>query len=172
METLLVVSAVVSAAAAVSGGVLSAKGAKAQAEAEAQAAEYNRQIAAAEASAEEERIRRRNRLALAEQRAGLAKLGIEVSGTPLERLADTATEYEYDALGVRRFGESSSQLERMRGRAALKAGRLAAKGAIISGIGQAAGAFSGVKLGRAPAPKSYRVPASGGPAAPSTRGVA
>lgn len=145
-ESASIIIAAISAAGAVGSGIVNAKAAREQAAAQQAAAEYNARLAAAEALAEEQRLRRRNAQLLSEQRTALAKLGIQVEGTPLERLADSATEYEEEIHGVRAYGRAAATLERMGGRAALRMGKQAAAGALIGSVGQAVGAFSGVKL--------------------------
>lgn len=116
----------------------SGREAKAQAESQAAWNEYNAQLAEREAAEaqeaaayEEKKFRKGGERLKARQRALYAKSGVVISeGSPLEKMEETASELEMEALNIRRTGQLGYQrytaqagLERMMGKSALLKGR-------------------------------------------------
>lgn len=153
------------AAASAVSGVIGAIGAIQSANAQAAAAEYNARIAernskiadqnrqmniqTAEIAAEDKR--RENRRVLSAMRAAYGTSGLELAGSPLDVLADTAIEQELDVQRIRYEGrvrgregaiqmlglEEDATLSRMEGKAAKTAGYIGAAGSLFSGAGTA-----------------------------------
>lgn len=143
--------ALVSAAVSIIGGVVGAIGAMQQANAQARAAEYNAKVA------------ERNRLAILDQtdheaadaglenrrrmsaiRSQYGASGIELAGSPLDVLTDTAIEQEYDVKKIRYSGQleaigktDEANLYRMEAKSARAAGGISAVGAFLGGVSQA-----------------------------------
>ena len=133
----------VSAAGAVAGGVIAAKGSERQAKAEQRSAEI--------AAREEERVsrervdqlkRKRGRI-LASQRAAVTGRGVKLSGSPLELLAETNETIDLDINRLRRQSKAQAVALRRGGRQALQLGRTRATTSLISGIGRGIQTFSG-----------------------------
>lgn len=148
---------------AIGGTALSAMGAISAANAQADAANYNAQIADRDAvvadqnrklATEQARIdaddkRRGNRRVLASMRAAYGASGLELAGSPLDVLEDTAVEQELDAQRVEFEGrargregalqmlglQESATLSRMEARSARTAGVMGAIGGGLSGAG-------------------------------------
>lgn len=134
--------------------VVGAAGAVSSSQAQANAAEANAEIAAENArlerrrAAREERLFRRRLSSLkGEQRAGFAKAGIQLEGSPLLIVEETAREGEREARAIREGGEVASR--RFRKEAAVdrtQARSTRQTGAIRSGktlLGGASKVFSG-----------------------------
>lgn len=101
-------------------------------------AEAEQQAAAAEAK----RQRKEGEELLARQRALFAKGGVEMRGTPLSVVVDTAEELEADRLTILREGAISAaqrrgqaDILRMQGKAAKQRGRAAYRGSVLSAGG-------------------------------------
>jgi len=112
-------------------------------------AEFARQSAEYEAGL----IRREKEKTLARQRALYSKAGVTLEGSPLELMAETAGEYEMDALMIERGGKlesqryrSEAQLSRMKGSAARRAGYYGAGSTLLTGMGKAGTAYGQRKL--------------------------
>lgn len=153
------------AAASAVSGVIGALGAIQSANAQAAAAEYNAKIQERDAIiAEQNRKqnvetaelaatdkRRDNRRVLAAMRAAYGTSGLEMAGSPLDVLEDTALEQELDTERIRYEGRLRSRegaiqmlglhegatLSRMEGKAAKTAGYIGAAGQLVGGIGTA-----------------------------------
>lgn len=153
------------AAASAVSGVIGALGAIQSANAQAAAAEYNAKIQernsiiadqnrkqavqTAEITAEDKR--RDNRRILASMRAAYGTSGLEMAGSPLDVLEDTAVEQELDVQRIRYEGRARARegaiqmlglredatLSRMEGKAAKTAGYIGAAGQLVGGIGTA-----------------------------------
>lgn len=134
-----------------------------QAEAQARAAEYNAKIQERNALiADQNRKtaietadiaatdkRRDNRRIMAQMRAAYGTSGIEMAGSPLDVLEDTALEQELGAQRVKYEGtlraregaiqmlgmREDAELQRMEASSARQAGGIAAIGSVIGGIG-------------------------------------
>ena len=145
-------------------GVIGAIGAIQQGNAAAASAEYNAKIAERNATIVEnnraitvrqsevdaEEKRRENRRTLSSVRAAYGASGLELAGSPLDVLEDSALELELDASrieaeGKMRSSEMAAQgiglredanLSRMSGRAARSAGYINAAGALFGTVGR------------------------------------
>lgn len=148
---------------------MGAVGAIQSANAQADAAEYQAQVdernaliadqnrkhnlRTAEIAAEDKR--RQNRRVLASMRAAYGASGIELAGSPLDVLEDTALEQELDVERIRfegrvKYREGAIQMLGLRENAALsrssaksakRAGYIKAAGSVLSGVGKAAGSL-------------------------------
>lgn len=164
--------AVVTAIASVVSGAISAVGAMQSANAQAQAAEYNakvqernaiiadnnRRLNIRQAEVAVEDKRRETRRTLSSIRAAYGNSGLDLAGSPLDVLEDTAIESELDAQRIEFQGrvanregaiqvlglQEDAQLNRMNAKNAKRAGGIAAAGAFIGGIGGAGQALSRV----------------------------
>lgn len=154
----------IAAAASALSGVIGAIGAVQSANAQAAAAEYNAKIAnrneqiadqnrkqALETSRiEADDKRRDNRRVLAAMRAAYGSSGLEMAGSPLDVLEDTALEQELDVSRIQYEGRvraregaiqmlglrEEATLSRMEAKNAKTAGYIGAAGALTSGIGR------------------------------------
>lgn len=153
------------AAASAISGVIGAIGSIAAGNAQAAAAEYNARvqernakvadqnrkqaIKTADIAAEDKR--RENRRVMAAMRAAYGTSGLEMAGSPLDVLEDTALEQELDVSRVQYEGRvraregalqmlgfrEDATLSRMEGKAAKTAGYIGAAGALVGGAGNA-----------------------------------
>ncbi len=154
---------IIGAIASVVSGVVGAMGAMQAAEANAQAAEYNakiaernaiiadqnRKAAMQQADIDADDHRRETRRILASIRTAYGASGIEMAGSPLDVLEDTALERELDTQRIQFEGKVRSRegaiamlglqeeatLSKMRAQNERTAGRYAAFGSVIGGIG-------------------------------------
>jgi hypothetical protein len=120
-------------------------------EAQGQAADYNAQAATQnaeqtrlQAKEEERRARIAGRKHLGSMRAGYGASGVQMDGSALDVLEESARNVELDALTIRHAGEvrargfeNEAVLERMRGKNARKGGMLKAAGILFSAGGKA-----------------------------------
>jgi hypothetical protein len=125
------------------------RAAKEAGEAEQDIAEYNAKVAEQEGVAaqqaalyEARKLDKEGRRLVARQRAGYAKAGVLMSGTPLTVLEDTVAELEMDKFMILREGmlgkqrgESAATVSRLRGQAAKERGKNLYRGSILSTIG-------------------------------------
>lgn len=153
------------AAASAVSGVIGALGAIQAANAQAAAAEYNAKVSERNAIiADQNRQqalqsteiavtdkRRENRRVLAAMRAAYGTSGLEMAGSPLDVLEDTALEQELDTQRVSYEGRlraregaiqmlglrEDATLSRMEGKAAKTAGYIGAAGQLVGGVGTA-----------------------------------
>lgn len=153
----------IGALASVASGVIGAVGAMQQAEAQARAAEYNAKIQernaliadqnrkaaieTADVAASDQR--RDSRRVMAQMRAAYGASGLELAGSPLDVLEDTALEQELGAQRIEFEGRlraregaismlgmrEDANLQRMEAGAARTAGGIAAIGSVVGGIG-------------------------------------
>lgn len=100
------------------GGVMGAKGAKAASSAAQQAANYNAQVAENEAvllqrakTEEETALRRQSSRLIATQRVATAASGIQMSGSPMQALADSYFNTEKDAARIQ-YASSIEQIQK------------------------------------------------------------
>lgn len=156
---------ILGALASLASGVVSAMGAMQSAEAQARANEYNakvqdrnaiiadqnRQHAIQTADVAAQDKRRENRRVLASVRAAYGTSGLEMAGSPLDVLEDTALEQELSASRVKYEGtvraregaiqmlgyNEDATLQRMEAQSARAAGGVAAAGALLGGVGNA-----------------------------------
>jgi hypothetical protein len=111
------------------------------------AADYNAKVldnqahaTAQKAKYDEALHRERVRKILSRQRAVIGKSGVELAGSSLLALEDTAKQGEMDALAIRHGGSvqeararSASQLEKIQGRTALTGSVIGATGSLLTG---------------------------------------
>jgi len=135
------------AAAGAVGSVVGAAGAISQGQATANMARYNAQVAENEAVAarqqaayEEERQRERAARLKSSTRAAIAKSGLDLEGSPLAVMEDTAVGAELDALAIRYSGSvaeararSQAAMDRMQGQAAKTASYFSAGASLLNG---------------------------------------
>lgn len=152
---LSVISGVVGAIGAIREG--QAEGAAADFNAEVQErnaviAEQNRQLTAKQSSIDAEDRRLANRRTMASVKAAYGSSGLEMSGSQLDVLEDTATEQELDVQRVEFEGRVRSRegtlevlgfkegagLSRARATGARSAGKVKALGALVGSLGDAA----------------------------------
>ena len=128
-------------------------GQRKEAKAAEQAAEFNAKVAENEAIKEElegREQRHRDRIAgkrfKARQRSRILKSGVTLEGSPLELLAETATNEQIAISDAKRASgiqqdifRGTAELERFGGRAARSAGNIAAAGTLLSGASRTAG---------------------------------
>lgn len=136
------------AAAAATGAVSSiqqGRAARAAHEFNVQLAERDAETARRAAAADEVEARRQAAKRVGSQRAALAASGVDLTGTPLDLLAETAEDDELNALRVRFGGETQAQgfqgraaSERFSGRQAMRAGVIGAVGQGLTGAGNVA----------------------------------
>lgn len=116
----------------VAGGIFQARAAQEEAEAVEKAALFNAEIARQRGTQEMASIQRRARRELSSQRVAFAKSGVELMGSPLERLAQNAAEFETEALNASFAGRQEAELERQRANAARRVGRARAGAALLA----------------------------------------
>ena len=138
-------------AAAIGGSAVSAFGMYQQGQAAKRSAAYNaaiqrNQAIAARQKADYDARRKRSEVEtlLARQRAGFAKGGVVLEGTPLEVLEATAEAGELDAQAIIYGGEvgatgyeSHAQLSELEGAQAAQAGMVGAGATLLTGAGKA-----------------------------------
>ncbi len=136
--------------ASVAGTTVSAVSAIAEGRAAKRAAEFNARVAEREAAAtkersafEEARSRRRTRSFLSTQRALFGASGVNLAGSPLRVLEETASEGELEALAIRFGGDiastralSQAAVSRFAGSQAERAGFLRAGTTLLTGGGR------------------------------------
>lgn len=150
------------------GQIQAGQAAKRQGEAERAIMEYNARILEQQGKAEEqaaeyraEAQERAGERFLAKQRVLFGKGGVEMRGTPLSVITETAEELEADRLMIlregtiaRQYRESQAGMARMQGAAAKQRGKYAARGSVLAaggtlltGFGQAGYMSSLMKSG-------------------------
>lgn len=114
----------------------------------AETAEQNAKQAQDKAREDERQFRQQTKKQLGTMRANYGASGVTMEGSPLDVLESSAANAELDALKIRQTGEAKAnafrgeaRLERFKGDYALKAGKLSAASALLSGGGQMAGAM-------------------------------
>lgn len=96
--------------------------------------EYNATVARQEARYAEATSRDRARRILGAGRAAVGASGVQLEGSPLDVLAQSAAEAEMDALAIRRSGQAQAAAYRYQGRQAQLAGYFGAAGtALLTG---------------------------------------
>jgi len=143
---------VIAAGASAVSGFLGYKGNQAAAKAARQTAEYNAKVRENEAVLvarqkveEEANLRRQSKRLVSTQRVATAASGIEMSGSPLQALADTYFNTEMDALKIQyaadvaaTAAEAEATLARAEGRARAASLRTQAYQSLLSGGEKAA----------------------------------
>ena len=134
------------------GGIMGSKGNQAAARAAEQVAEYNAQVAENEAillqrqkREEEATLRRQSDRLISTQRVATAKSGVQMSGSPLQALADAYFNTEKDAARIQYASsiqqmqkESEATLSRLEGRAQAQALRIQGQQSLLGGFTDAA----------------------------------
>lgn len=159
----------VAVAGSIATGVIGAVGAMQEADATNQAAQYNASIqdynrkvsernkitTLQQADAEAADLESKNRRTLSSIRAAYGASGLQLTGSTLDVMEDTAIEQQLDVSRVRYKGQltaigyddeasnfaAKAQLERMKGESALQAGKIKAIGSVVSGVTNAASMF-------------------------------
>ena len=138
-EMAMLASAVVSSAGTVAGG----QAEKNMADYNARVAEQGAQAATDRAAYDETAHRAEIRRILSKQRAAYGRSGVDVSGSPLLVLEDTAMEGELDAMAIRYGGEveaarkkSEASLLRQQGRNIRTASYFQAGSTLLTGAGR------------------------------------
>ena len=140
------------AAASVGSGIMGFKGNQAAAKSAQQVAEYNAKVRENELvleqrqkAQEEVNLRRSSARLAGAQRAATAKSGIQMSGSPLQALADTYFKSEQDALKIQYAGDiaearatSDAALTRAEGRARSSALKTQAYQSLLGGVSKGA----------------------------------
>tara|TARA_R100000005_G_scaffold95563_1_gene77626 strand:+ start:1951 stop:2400 length:450 start_codon:yes stop_codon:yes gene_type:complete len=128
------------------GNQAAARNAKAVAEYNAKVTENEAVLARRERALEEDRLRRESIRLAATQTTATAASGIEMSGSPLQALADTYFNTELDALRIQYAGdidetraEADAALTRAEGRARSSAFKTASYQSLLAGGEKAAG---------------------------------
>lgn len=130
------------------GGVIGAMGSLQEANATASAADYNKEVANRNRAATLEQTesaiadkRLENRRQMATLRASYGASGLELDGSPLDVLEDTATEQAYDVAKIRYQGRMKAEgyreqaaLFKLESKSAKTAGYISAGAQLISGI--------------------------------------
>lgn len=117
----------------IGGTILRAKGAEQTADAISDAARLNAELARREGFIEEARRRRIGRRALSSQRVAFAKAGVQLEGSPIEFLANAASEFERDAVNARVSGLNTAALDEARADNAQIIGRQRARAEFLAG---------------------------------------
>ena len=101
-------------------------------------AEYNAAVSKQEVALEKQRMRKERVKLLSAQRVGYAKAGVQLTGTPLEVMAETAKEIEHSMILREHRAAIETGLWGYKGRAARQAGAWAAGTTLLTGGAQAA----------------------------------
>lgn len=143
VEALIAITAL-SAIAGAGGALYSGAKQQEAADYNAAVAEQGARAAQDKASYDEDIHRERVRKLISTQRALYGKSGVEISGSPLLVLEDTAGQGELDALAIRYGGnvnaaqqKSSATLSRMQGSAARTSSYIQAGTSLLTGAGSA-----------------------------------
>lgn len=127
----------VGSALAVGGGIMSAFGAYSSGQAQQQQSNYNAQVERQQAMADEAAQRRRSSAILSQSRANIGASGVEIAGSPLEVMAQSAADAELDALTIRYGGEMRAQQAEYQGRVARASGNTSAATNLLMGLSSA-----------------------------------
>lgn len=132
----------------IAGGVISAIGAMQSANAQAAAADYNKEVALAnkkqvhlQTEREIDDRQAADRRQLSSMRAAYGANGLQMDGSPLDVIDDTATEMAYDIAKVKYQGAVQEEgysreaaLAKLEAKSAKKAGFIGAASALIGGL--------------------------------------
>ncbi len=131
------IALVVGATASVAGGISAMQQGKAQAKALGQQAERQKEAGELEAA----RKRREARFLQGAQAARFAKAGVDITGTPLQVMEETAKQQELDAMLLRFGGDIAATRTKSEGELAKRRGT----SGLIKGLGSGATILSGIK---------------------------
>lgn len=126
----------VGSALAAAGAVTSAVGAIQSGNAQQKMGEYNAAAALATAQSQEQLQRRQSQRILSQGRANAAANGLEMDGSPLEVMAQSAADAEMDALSIRYGGVVRAEQSRIQGNLAQKSGYMSAATNLLMGLSQ------------------------------------
>ena len=99
--------------------------------------EYNATVSQQKAQADEATQRRRAGALLGTARANVGASGVELSGSPLDVIANSAAEAELDALNIRYGGSINAQRSRLQGDMARSQSYTAAASSLLQGLSSA-----------------------------------
>jgi len=108
-------------------------------------AEYNAALAKREADIEADRFKREKVTLASRMRAGYGAAGVQMSGTPLEVMDQTAKDIESDIALTRWKGDVEAGLYRYKGRVAGRSGTWKAGTTLLTGGTKAGAAYFGTK---------------------------
>ena len=109
------------------------------------AAEYNAELEERRGRERARAMRARGRSIKATQRANIGASGVQLEGTPLEVLAETAAMAELDAASTMADARATARLDRMQGESAVKQGKMRAAATLLSGTAGAASAYGSLR---------------------------
>lgn len=133
----------VAIAAAVAGGGLKAYGAKREGDRAKKIADYNAELERRRGEQRALAIRRKGVRVKGRQASLIGKSGVQMQGSPLEVMAETAANVELDAIHTVLDAQATSRLDEKQGEAQKKASRVRAGAAILSGVSSAGSALGG-----------------------------
>jgi len=117
----------------IAGVLISAYGQYESARQQEKWAEYNAALSKHEAEIETQRMEREKLKLLSRQRAAYSKAGVQLTGTPLEVMEETAKEVERDILLTRYSGAIGSKAYQARGAMARQRGMWEAGSTLLTG---------------------------------------
>jgi hypothetical protein len=97
------------------------------------AAEFNANIALEDAAIKEKQQRYTDQRTLSSGRAIVGASGVQMSGSPLDVMAESARQAELDALIIRRGGQLEAESTRLAGKQQKQASRYSAASTILTG---------------------------------------
>lgn len=115
------------------GTVFKAQGAKANAEAIADASRYNASLAVLQGNQAAARLRRAARRAASSEAVRIAASGVQLEGSPMDRLIENVRERELEALDVQIAAKHEATLERTRAKEVERQGRMLFGAELLSG---------------------------------------
>lgn len=115
-------------------------------------ADFNAQKTIEEATIQESQQRQQDLRTLSRAKAVVGSSGVEMSGSPLDVLAESARQAELNALIIRRGGALDAQSQEIAGTNAQKSSRINAVGTLLTGGYGIAKNIVGLNRGRPAAP--------------------
>lgn len=113
---------------------VSAYGQKRSGDAAKKAADFNAALELRRGRERAKAVRRKGKRIKGTQRSLIGKSGVQMQGSPLEVMAETAALVELDAINIMRDSQATAHLEKKRGKALKKTSRLQAGASVLSGI--------------------------------------
>lgn len=132
-------------AANIGGTALSAGGQLAAGNAAKATADFNAKKAIEEAQIQEQQQRTADMRTISSGRARVGSSGVEMSGSPLDVLAESARQAELNALIIRRGGQLDAQSQEIAGANAQSASRIGAAGTLLTGGASIAKQYIGLR---------------------------
>jgi hypothetical protein len=139
-------------AANIGGTAMSVGGQLAAGNAAKATADFNAQKTIEEANIQESQQRQQDLRTLSRAKAVVGSSGVEMSGSPLDVLAESARQAEMNALIIRRGGVLDAQSQEIAGKNAQTASRIGAAGTLLTGGYSIAKDIVGLNRGRATKP--------------------